>query len=533
MYWPRLIDDRNRAYKYFRLSQNLRLSEELLERLSEQSKLQILIQAQTNSLTKRTNKDTKLREAFSCICAHLCISLINSEGRGSIVPFATYLKGNKIKPKSTYVEIHKKKFFSAKELKNILDYLSEIGWLKQATGGTNPSSKGLLGKINSATNKKLDGNLTKVAPTSDFAVVLGEDFLDQIQSHNFFKEDKEKLLVCVVKKRQQVEGVETIYQKLLTPEKTKYYSEQSYSTWTKEISKLNSKIDQADIRVEFQRVPRLWRERSPNYLDGYQSFISAIAGDASKVFDDSVPQDPYIHDREYGYVKLSSADLHYRRIFSKDFKTGGRLFGRITDMPKVFRHTMLINEKQTLELDWKAMFPSILFSLERKPIPEDPYLVTKNIPREIAKIIVNIAINCSSKKTAIRAVQNELNKSGKKLPSGMNVKDSVEIVENSLPEISGYFYELNWGRLQYIESEVACGVISRLLNENILALPVHDSFIVQNEHTEQAKAAMKEAYQVVLAKELGSETIQASTIDIPKITVKETRHGATLGTSVG
>lgn len=55
--------------------------------------------------------------------------------------------------------------------------------------------------------------------------------------------------------------------------------------------------------------------------------------------------------------------------------------------------------------------------------------------------------------------------------------------------------EALWGKLQYADSQIALRVLRHLLEQGIVAIPIHDSFIVQKQHGEKLKAAMMAAWQ--------------------------------------
>jgi hypothetical protein len=51
-----------------------------------------------------------------------------------------------------------------------------------------------------------------------------------------------------------------------------------------------------------------------------------------------------------------------------------------------------------------------------------------------------------------------------------------------------------WQSLQYADSEIALRVLHLLLEDEIAAIPVHDSFIVQAKYKDQVTAAMQKAW---------------------------------------
>ena len=54
-----------------------------------------------------------------------------------------------------------------------------------------------------------------------------------------------------------------------------------------------------------------------------------------------------------------------------------------------------------------------------------------------------------------------------------------------------------WGELQYQDSKIAEYVLNHMKARGQLALPVHDSFIVQDQYIAHLYATMKEAYRML------------------------------------
>ena len=66
------------------------------------------------------------------------------------------------------------------------------------------------------------------------------------------------------------------------------------------------------------------------------------------------------------------------------------------------------------------------------------------------------------------------------------------------PKIAKYFATGEGIKLQYIDSQIVEKVMIRLARENIVALPIHDSFIVRMSHINDLKKEMNKAYKEVV-----------------------------------
>ena len=94
-----------------------------------------------------------------------------------------------------------------------------------------------------------------------------------------------------------------------------------------------------------------------------------------------------------GETHYFSAPPRLRRVFSRaSFEMGGRAYGPWQALPARHRALMLINGEQTLEPDFAALHPSIIYALRGIRLIGDPY-ETANFPRDYGKKAFNVAVN--------------------------------------------------------------------------------------------------------------------------------------------
>ena len=79
---------------------------------------------------------------------------------------------------------------------------------------------------------------------------------------------------------------------------------------------------------------------------------------------------------------------------------------------------------------------------------------------------------------------------------------------NNHPDIAEYFFSSAWAGLQYQDSEIAKYVLEHMQAHGYPALPIHDSFVVQDKHLPQLFSLMKEAYRM-----LGVTSVPDITLD--------------------
>ena len=107
-------------------------------------------------------------------------------------------------------------------------------------------------------------------------------------------------------------------------------------------------------------------------------------------------------------------------------------------------------------------------------------------------------VNAESKEKAVLSIRSEINKNYKQLKSTNEVINSlIDATVDNHPELSDSFFTGAWAELQYQDSLIADYVLGHMQARGQVALPVHDSFIVQDQHLAQLYSTMKEAYRIL------------------------------------
>lgn len=283
--------------------------------------------------------------------------------------------------------------------------------------------------------------------------------------------------------------------------------------------------------VEYQDTPQTMKWRSD--LERYNAFIQTQKVD---------------HYHNQGLVKTQ-----LYRVFNSDWEHGGRLYnGFWITLPSFEREHITINGKATVEIDYKALHPTLLYRLEGIELLKgfDPYDVGSDIPRHVAKYVMLVAINAKSDKQAFSATRakakDELKKLGSRVdlagdvlsslyhhPSELisphdaekakrlaaqkkaweaqyeelknlsHMKDEklasvLSKIREHNKEIAHYLCQGEGLRLQRIDSDLVMYVLSRLTELEVPCLPIHDSFIVAREDEGLLKEAMEDAIREVL-----------------------------------
>ena len=148
------------------------------------------------------------------------------------------------------------------------------------------------------------------------------------------------------------------------------------------------------------------------------------------------------------------------------------------------RDYIFIESKPTVELDFSNMFLMMLYHTEKIDYQADGYEIA-GYKRDDVKLAVNILFNAKNKRSA----RYTLMKEGVKHSS--NLINEVEKKHNRLRK---YFYSRIANRLMRKESDIATEILMTANDKGIIALPIHDSFIVQQNHNSIFQDIMCDVY---------------------------------------
>ena len=146
-----------------------------------------------------------------------------------------------------------------------------------------------------------------------------------------------------------------------------------------------------------------------------------------------------------------------------------------------------------VEIDFSAYHPHMMFAEKGFPYPDIKDFYTLEgvaIERATLKQIFNAAVNHAGKKKPRKIA----------IPKGWKYQDIVDLFRDAYPEIEAFIGTGYGIKLQYKDACVAEHILLQLMEKNIVALPVHDSFIVPEQHKAVLENVMKEAYTAVMKK---------------------------------
>lgn len=193
------------------------------------------------------------------------------------------------------------------------------------------------------------------------------------------------------------------------------------------------------------------------------------------------------------------------RIFCNGkFDQGGRFYGGWWQaVPGRYRPYIAIDDKPTIEIDFSGVHINMLYLREGLPIPTDDVYTIDSFPDEIKKVVRNvmkialqIILNSKSENKALWTMRTH-----KKINSYVNLfkvithKEILTAFKEKHKAIEKYFFSGIGVFLQFEDSQIAEDILLKLVKKGIIALPIHDSFVVQEEHEGALRDAMNEACQ--------------------------------------
>ena len=213
-------------------------------------------------------------------------------------------------------------------------------------------------------------------------------------------------------------------------------------------------------------------------------------------------------------IRVSYVAFRCRRIFNNgSWSDGGRHYNAIQNCSQIERATILFNGNPTIELDFKAMHPTMLYHKGHQAPPKDCYSVfgdleKDKLARECVKLLLLSMINASSETDALGAVQYKYNLQKHKLNGQTNLPFIIEscgfkklaeiakIIQRFHAPIAHFFHSGIGIKLQKDESEIMRAILHHCVKKfQIPAIPVHDSVIVPSTHAELVTDLMMASYE--------------------------------------
>ena len=181
-----------------------------------------------------------------------------------------------------------------------------------------------------------------------------------------------------------------------------------------------------------------------------------------------------------------------KRYFTRgSFKSGGRLFGGFwQQVKKVHRENLLIEGENIVVLDYSQMTPKILYGYcGSVPQMEDCYHIKGyEYCRKGIKKVFNAMTFSNEPMTRFPKGINSL------FPVKTRFKDVSDAIEKEHFRIAHLFYTGIGHYLQFMESQILVEVLLKLIDNGIIALPVHDAVFVGWTHVYKSTQVMEQVF---------------------------------------
>ena len=156
---------------------------------------------------------------------------------------------------------------------------------------------------------------------------------------------------------------------------------------------------------------------------------------------------------------------------------------------------LIISGEGTNENDYSQLHPRLLYAEAGAVLEGDAYELD-GWNRPLVKRAFNIAINADTEIAAIRAIAQEIGGKG----AYAEARRLLEAIRTRHRPIGSSFGSGAGLRLQRRDADLAERVTLRLLDQNIVVLSIHDSFVVQTRHASVRDEIMDDELQKLLAK---------------------------------
>ncbi|MGO9378498.1 MAG: hypothetical protein ACLP29_08080 [Dissulfurispiraceae bacterium] len=225
-----------------------------------------------------------------------------------------------------------------------------------------------------------------------------------------------------------------------------------------------------------------------------------------------------------------------RCIFSnQELTSGGRLYTSTSygtqRHSKKTREDILIDDNETVELDYASLHINMLRSMEGlRPVDDAYTMVLDKIPslsseyhkelrvflKGLLQSMLNVDIRYKAVKSGNYATNyepllelfrkdpdHEITDNDRKVRTilqevNLSVKELVSLFENTHHEIKHHFYSGIGLTLQNYDSKIALKLLDYFTNKRIIMLPIHDSFVVGRASSALLKEKMNKAYKEVM-----------------------------------
>lgn len=220
-------------------------------------------------------------------------------------------------------------------------------------------------------------------------------------------------------------------------------------------------------------------------------------------------------------IEDNKYSVQVKKIYNNGtFNEGGRIYMSGAGIGEMInrenRIKLEINGEPTVECDYGQLFPRIAADLVGVTLGKsfDPYGITisgykPSVIRSLAKVGLMCLFNCKDQEGATFALIKEMNQKWLKEQIDEAKQEGVwpdfpiarRVIEALLERnayVETYFFSDSALDLMAVESTMMDYIIERVLSDEQIMIPIHDSVIVQEKYKDNAVKIMERAYEVVV-----------------------------------
>ena len=204
-------------------------------------------------------------------------------------------------------------------------------------------------------------------------------------------------------------------------------------------------------------------------------------------------------ESEIDYIDFSRVQL--RRIFARgSLEKGGRFYGAwYQSIPSLYRQHITIDDKTTCEVDFSGMSLRIVYALKgiELPLEQDPYDIgledwkgSKDPRRKHIKTYINAVLNDEVGRYRLSSAEQRL--------TGLTHNQLSTKFKEKHHKIADVLNTDIGLTTQFYDSQIAVRVMQTMMKDNIVVLPIHDSFIVTAGYQQWLTSVMLDCFYEVL-----------------------------------
>jgi hypothetical protein len=198
-------------------------------------------------------------------------------------------------------------------------------------------------------------------------------------------------------------------------------------------------------------------------------------------------------------------DKQVTRVFNNNsWEDGGRFYGGFwQQIPSSLRRYIIINGKETVELDYRSLHPALLYA--RRGLPpytfSDPYIIEgeeaflAGEERHLRKQLLLHLLNAADESKAIGALEQKIRDNPEEYPETYDLEAITKGLKRTHEAIAEDFATGIGVKLQKLDADMAQQVMQIMMEEhNEVVLCIHDSFICAKPAEDKLKEAMRSAF---------------------------------------